>query len=417
MKKMAFLFPGQGSQYVGMGKKFYDNFKVARELFEEANDILGFDIKDLCFNGSLDLLTKTENTQPALLTVSVAGFKVYMEEIGLEPICLMGHSLGEISALVCAGGIKFSDAIRIVRCRGEFMQAAVPGGMGAMAAISGITSEYINEECKRFGSENVVVSNYNSSDQTVISGHKEYVDKFSDLLNQAGGRVIPLNVSAPFHSPFMKLAADRLKGELNKYTYYPMKYPVISNVDSLPYQDHNCIVENLSKQVVMPVQWVSCMNYLQGHKMDIAIEMGPGEVLKKLILRNVNGIDAFSYDNQTDTDKLKNLVNKPICDKESKLKLMERCLAIAVCTPNCNWNSEEYSQGVIEPFKRIQQKVYHLEREGSDPSLEQMEQALDMLRLIFVTKGTPVDEQNERFNQIFNETGTRDLFKGFKMPC
>lgn len=200
MINTAFLFSGQGAQYVGMGKKLCDNFQIARELFEEASDILGFDIKKLCFSGSIELLTKTENAQPAILTTSVAGFKVYMQEIGYEPMLLIGHSLGEISALVCAEGIVFRDAIKIVRRRGEFMNVAVPAGVGAMAAVEGIDSEYIVEECQKWVDKEklVVVSNYNAPSQTVISGHKEAVAELSEIFTRAGGRVISLKVSAPY---------------------------------------------------------------------------------------------------------------------------------------------------------------------------------------------------------------------------
>ncbi len=418
MKNAVFLFSGQGSQYVGMGEKLNNSFKTAARIFEEANDILEFDLRSICFNGSQDMLTKTENTQPAILTVSVAQFKVYMEEFGHEPMYLAGHSLGEISALVCAGGIRFSDALKIVRSRGVFMQAAVPEGIGAMAAVSGIDSSYIEQVCKGLTLEDeaAVISNYNSPDQTVISGHKAAVEKLSQILTGAGGRVIPLKVSAPFHSPLMEPASVRLNEELNKYTYYPMKYPVISNVDALPYKNHNCIVENLSKQVVMPVQWVLTMNYLQSRKVDTAIEFGPAEVLKKLTKKNIDGINAFSFDNAADIDRLKSELHKSLPHKAAKRRLMERCLAIAVCTPNSNWNNDEYSKGVIEPYKSIQQLVDKLEREGIDPSFEQMQQALDMLRSVFATKRTSIDEQVERFNQLFDETGTRNIFETFKMP-
>ncbi|GAE86716.1 ACP S-malonyltransferase [Acetivibrio straminisolvens] len=231
MKKIALLFPGQGSQYVGMGKKLYENYSAAREVFDEANEVLGFDLKELCFNGDINELTKTENTQPVILTASVAAFRVYMEKYGVKPAFLAGHSLGEFAALTCAGAISFKDAVRIVRNRGRYMQEAVPQGIGAMAAVSGVDKPVIEETCIKVSDENhlVVVSNHNSKDQIVISGHTSAVNTASEILKKHGARIVPLKVSAPFHSPLMQPAADRLREELKLYSYNEPKWQVISN--------------------------------------------------------------------------------------------------------------------------------------------------------------------------------------------
>ena len=423
MSKTAFVFPGQGSQYVGMGKVVYEKSQAAREVFEETNEILGFDLAKMCFEGNINELTRTENTQPALLTVSTAMLKVFTLETGIEPAYCAGHSLGEITALTCAGAIRFADAVRIVRKRGLYMQEAVPQGQGAMSAVTGIGIPIVEEECKKFNSEEntVVVSNYNSPDQIVVSGHAGAIKSLGERLIKLGASVIPLKVSAPFHSPLMKSAAENLRRELDNYEFNDLKYSVISNVNALPYPGRESISENLSLQVVKPVRWVQSMEYLALQGVNTVVEIGPKEVLKKLVKKNTPGILAFSYDVKEDEKALIQRFS-PIdahvmIDKKAKLKLITRCIAITVCTKNRNWDNEEYNKGVVEPYRKVQKMLEILEAEDKEPTMEQMKEALDMLKSVFKTKQTPVDEQIERFSQVFNETGTHGLFPNFEMPC
>ena len=421
MNKIALIFPGQGSQYIGMGKALCDRSNVARQTFEEANDAIGFDIKKLCLEGSIEELTKTENTQPAILAVSVAAFRTYMNEIGIEPEYLAGHSLGEISALTCTGGIQFSDAVKIVRERGRFMQEAVALGVGGMAAISGIEAEIIEKECRNYSTaeEVVVVSNYNSPEQIVISGHQGAVNRAGEKLKSLGARVTPLKVSAPFHSPLMSPAAERLKEELKKYKYNSFKYPVMSNVTSLPYKGYDRIEENLVKQIVEPVQWQKSIEYLVSQGVEITVEIGPQTVLRNMMKKNAPGIMAISYDKEEDLLKLNKEVGlnkEKVSGKKNNSLLITRCLAIMVCTRNINWDNDEYQKGVVEPYRKIQELQNQLDKDGRQASKEQMLEALEMLRVGFKTKKTPLVEQIERFNQIFDETDTRDMFPQFAMP-
>jgi len=418
MKKIALLFPGQGSQFVGMGKKLNDEFVTAKRVFEEANDSLGFDLRKLCLEGSMEELTKTENTQPAILTVSMATYKVYQEEIGVEPFILAGHSLGEISALTCAGAISFRDAVKIVRQRGKFMQEAVALGVGAMSAVSGVDVSVIEAECKKASIfENIaVVSNYNSPEQIVISGHKSAVENVGEILKKMGAKVTALNVSAPFHSPLMQPAAHRFKEELLKYEFNQPLYSVISNVTGLPYEGRDSIIDNLTMQIVKPVQWIQSMKYIENQGIEMAIEMGPKTVLKNMMKKNLPNLEAYSYDKEDDIRNIKQvLVPGSLIDGSTKLRLMTRCMAIAVCTRNTNWDNEEYNKGVIEPYRKIRDLVEELEKNVQEPNIEQMQAALDMLKSNFITKKTPSEEQIERFNQVFDETGTRCLFPDFKM--
>lgn len=423
MKKTAFLFPGQGAQYVGMGKKLCDIYTSAARTFEEADDALEFKLSKLCFEGSIEELTKTENTQPALLTASIAAFRVFMEENEIEPSCMAGHSLGEISALVCAGSMDFSDAVKIVRERGRFMQEAVPQGIGAMAAVSGIDRELIEKECSTYAGSNevVVVSNYNSPDQIVISGHTSAVNAAGERLRKLGANIIPLKVSAPFHSPLMQPAADRLRAELHKYTYKELKYPVLSNVTAQPYTGHTSVIENLAAQIVSPVRWTESMIFLKQNGISIAVELGPKNVLKNLMKKNAPDIKTYAFDMEEDAELLKGGFSENAESAGSYNpnlpSVVTRCLATAVCTRNYNWDNDEYQKGVIEPYKRIQRLQEELEKQKKQPSKEQMEDALEMLRSVFRTKKTPSEEQAERFTQIFEETGTFELFQDFELEA
>lgn len=422
MKKVALLFPGQGSQYIGMGKKFYERYPIAKETFEEANDALGFDIRKLCFEGDMEKLTMTKNTQPAILTMGVAMFRIYMQEIGIEPSYLAGHSLGEITALSCAGAIPFQDAVKMVHNRGKFMQETTEFGIGSMAAISGLSWKEIEDECKikRESGKLVVISNYNALNQVVISGYKDAVEEVASNLHEKGGRITPLDVSAPFHSPLMKLASEKFGDELTKYEYSRLKWPVMSNITALPYEDSSRIAENLKKQIVEPVKWQATIEYLEKNKVEIGIELGPKTVLKNLMKKNSERIKAYSYDKEEDVQVLKTELNvnknTGSIEKDNKMSVITRSMAIAVCTKNNNWDEKEYEKGVIQPYRKVKEIQAEIEREDKEPTIEQMREALKMMRSVFITKRTPEKEQIERFNQIFNETGTRHLFPDFMMP-
>ncbi len=415
MNNVALLFPGQGSQYVGMGKVLYGQYPLAREIFDEADEILGMDLKKLCFEGSMEELTKTENTQPAILTASFAAYKVLMKETGLDPKYFAGHSLGEISALTAAGAIKFSDAVNIVRRRGSFMQEAVPAGAGAMSAVGGIDSGIIEECCIICSSAGnlVTVSNYNSPDQIVISGHKTAVEAAGRLLSEKGGRVIALKVSAPFHCSLMQPAADRIREELSNYHFMDMSYPVVSNVTALEYQNKDNIVDLLSLQIVKPVLWSASMEYIRKSGVDTMIEVGPQTVLKKLMGKIDNQMMSLSMDNEDDFKKVKEIfVKKPLSNsaREAKLKFIIKCIAITVSTKNRNWDNEEYKKGVVEPYREVCAMLNQIEQEDSEPEFEQVEKALNMLKTVFETKRTPSDEQKERFHRLFEETGIHNVF-------
>lgn len=413
--KLVLLFPGQGSQYVGMGKNLYENYESARKVFDEANEVLGFDMLNMMFGGDINDLTKTENTQPALLTVGVAAYQVYMQEVGIKPEIMAGHSLGEITALCCSGAISYGDALKIVRERGKLMQEASGEGTGAMAAITGIDKYAIENVCANIsnGHQVVVVSNYNSKEQTVISGHKEAVLKAQEELAELGARVIPLKVSAPFHSPLMESASVKLKEYLLKFSFADMDCPVLSNVTGMPYPDSNVIPDYLANQMVEAVRWSETMEYINNAGIMKGAELGPQTVLKNLFRKSYKDIEIFSFDNIEEIEKMKGIKNpESQIPNKNKLDFIIRCLAISVCTRNSNWDNEEYSKGVIEPYRKINQMLLSLEEANKVPTLEQMKEALDMLNSVFETKRTPLEESRERFKQLLDETGTESLFTG-----
>ncbi len=411
---MIFLFPGQGAQYVGMGKELAEEFAIARQTFEEANEALGFDLQKLCFEGDIEELTKTANTQPAILTHSVAAFRVWMEELGLSPKYLAGHSLGEYSALVSSGALKFADAVKLVHKRGQFMQEAVPVGIGSMMAVLKLDQIIVDKVCKEISTpeEIVVAANYNSEGQIVISGHARAVERAGEKLKEKGATVKALKVSAPFHSPLMQPAAEKMREELQKIEFGQMKWPVISNVNALPYQSTENLIDNLVEQIVKPVRWYESMAYLNNHRMTKAVEMGPGVVLKNLLKRSSLEMEVYSLDKP----KHLNTLVEQFVVKRDLTKVISKSLAVAVCTKNHNADNDAYQKGVVEPYKKTELLLNKLEGEGKEATIEQAKEALEMLRSVFTTKMTPVEEQIERFTQIFDVSGTQKDFVDFEMP-
>jgi [acyl-carrier-protein] S-malonyltransferase len=294
--KTAFLFPGQGSQYAGMGKSLAENFEAARQSFEQADDALGFSLSKLCFEGPEDELKLTENTQPALVAVSVAALRVLRVEVG-DPDYVAGHSLGEYSALVAAGSLDFADALRIVRKRGRYMQEAVPAGVGAMAALlklpAGRLDGILTEAAQ---GEIVTVANFNSPDQIVIAGHKGAVERAMELAKAAGAkRAIALPVSAPFHCPLMQPAQERLRIDLDAVQFRDLDMPLINNWQAAQVRTGSEAREGLYQQVPNPVRWVESIERLAANGVDRWFEVGAGSVLAGLLRSIVPGSKCVSF--------------------------------------------------------------------------------------------------------------------------
>jgi len=293
--KIAFVFPGQGAQFIGMGKDFYEHVPAARQLFEEANEVLGYDLASICFNGPDEILKLTENTQPALLVHSTMALKM-LRENGINPLLAAGHSLGEFSALVSAGALKFSDAVRLVHLRGKFMQEAVPVGRGSMAAIIGLPVDTIQELCDKVSSDSNIVqlANLNSPTQNVIAGHKEGVEKVSkDALAAGAKKTVVLPVSAPFHSELMKPAEIKLQKELKDTAFYDLSFPIINNIEAKPITLGVDARESLVKQVCSSVRWSETMQCIVDREIDTVVELGSGKVLSGLMKRFDKSINCY----------------------------------------------------------------------------------------------------------------------------
>jgi [acyl-carrier-protein] S-malonyltransferase len=294
--KIAILLPGQGSQFTGMAKSLLVDFPYVKRYFEEANDLLGFDILNLCLNGPEEELSLTINAQPAILLNSFCAFQILRQEYDFKPFLLAGHSLGEISALCCSEAIAFEDAIRIVQKRGLLMQEASAVGAGAMIAINGLYIQEVQDVIDITGlQKSAVISNINSESQIVVSGEREAVNKVGSEAKGLGALIIPLKVSAPFHSPMMKPAAIAFEKELNCYHYSKLIYPVISNVTCKPYGSENEIVPLLVDQITSPVNWLKISSYMCRTGAEATLELPPGKTLTKFSATKKDKLAHFTF--------------------------------------------------------------------------------------------------------------------------
>lgn len=303
--KTVFMFSGQGAQYAGMGKDLYDNYAVAKEVFDRADEVLGYSIKDICFSDE-EKLGLTEFTQPAILTMSIAAMKV-MQENGINADMTAGLSLGEYSALVASGAMKFEEAVALVQKRGKFMAEAVPNGKGGMFAIIGLDTELVEKSCEEAVQQIggvAVPANYNAPGQIVIGGDAVTVEKAAEIAKEKGAKMaVKLKVSGPFHTSLLQPAADKLLPELEKMNIGKMEIPVYTNVTAEILENESEIVSTLAKQVVSPVRWEHIIKNMYDAGADTFIELGPGKTLCGFVKRTVKGVVNVNVEDTASLEK------------------------------------------------------------------------------------------------------------------
>lgn len=311
MKKTGIVFPGQGSQYIGMGRDLYERFDYVRDMFDTADRVLGFPITDLCFNGPEDELRQTYNTQPSLLLVGYAVYEALRREAGVEPFLVAGHSLGEYTALLASGFFTFEEALTITRKRGLLMEEACPKGKGGMVALIGADMEKIAPILVEISHDDYVAvpANLNSAEQVVLSGNAEALKEAVEKLKGTGyKKAVFLNVSGPFHSPLMQEAADRLKGELANLSHGDLSIPVVFNVDATPGKEKGMVDDKLYRQMFSPVLWEKCVRKMADEGVEIFIEAGPQKVLSNLVKRIVPGVACVNVEKFDEIESVKGLI-------------------------------------------------------------------------------------------------------------
>ncbi|AHG18552.1 hypothetical protein Z042_02090 [Chania multitudinisentens RB-25] len=419
MKKFAILFPGQGSQYLGMGKALYEQHALVKERFTTASDILGKDMAQLCFSGASAELDRTENTQPALLLCGVAAYEVFVQRSGLKPQVMAGHSLGELTALVCAGVIGFEDGIRLARGRGEAMSRCTQSAETGMAAVTQLGCEQVEKLCRQhpdFG-ERFVIANFNAPQQLVLSGEREALQQVGEVLTAAGAFFIPLRVSGAFHSPLMQAAAEEFKALIATVPLHDPQIPVLANINARPYVKVAAVADSLIQQVVSPVLWQESLLYLQNEydqgPMDLFIDAGPGSVVKKLCQSVLPQARGYALDLVADMAPLMQQLETDIRTLREHPPLLGKCLAVAVSTRNTNWDNDSYQQHVVGPYQQLKTLHETLKEKGAEPSVEQMKQALELLGSIMRAKGASEQEQRQRFRDIVRVTGTAEVLQEY----
>ncbi|MDR2045181.1 MAG: ACP S-malonyltransferase [Clostridium sp.] len=406
MGTIGFLFPGQGTQHIGMGEMLCKEYRIADETFEEAGEYLNLDLKKMCFEGSLTNLNQLEHMFCAILTCSVASFRVYMERIGIPPKLTAGHSLGEYSALVCADAMRLEDALRLVKFRGSIAQELADAGNSWMAVVNGTEEASLRAACQKACQKGnyVAISCYNSERQYTVSGHGAAVTQVQDQLADTGGELTPLFMSAPFHSDLMKAAADLLEEELSRYRYRKLRWPVVSNVRAVPYESEEDLVRSLKLQLIKPVRWMESVRYMEAQGCDFFLEMGPQAILSNLMNAHERRVAVYSFGQKDDReDVIRRLTG-------GLKEFIGSCLAIAVSTRNTNWDEAEYQAGVVRPYEKIEAIQKELDETGKLPERGQMLEAWNLLKTILQTKRVPPEEQEERFQELFDVTNTGTLF-------
>ena len=404
-EKIAFIFAGQGSQYEGMGKKLYENSDVARKIFKIATEVTGVDIANLCFNTDIQELTKTENAQLAIFVYSYAMYLDFVEKNKVRADYFAGHSLGEITALACSGVIKFEDACRIVKKRGQLMGAVSKEVDGSMIAIMGQNYEKVESICAELREEDEIltIANYNSDSQIVVSGSNSAIVKLLNFCEEKGIKCVKVKVSAPFHSALISPVVESFSKELEKYTYSQSDTPVLSNASGTFYETNFNIKSALCNHIISPVLWKKEITTLSEEGVNTIIEFGPGRVLTKISTNCIRELGSEKLSHETkvislekDTEEIERVVR----NYKTRPTLVSLCIRISVCTENKNNDSSEFEKEVIGNYKKLTEIQARLDESGCAPNEDDMKNALVLLDKILRTKKISSTEKVVRMNQL-----------------
>lgn len=411
--KYAVLFPGQGSQYVGMGKSLYDNNIEVRHLFDEASEVLGYNFAKKCFESSLSEISKVEVMLPAIFTASVGNFLAFSKEINVEPVCSAGHSLGEYSALVCANSLSFSDALKIICKRSQIVRHVAEQKNASMTIIDGVSSEIVEEWCNQLsdGDKLINIACYNSKNQTVVSGNSDLLMTLEKMIIRYNGQVTPLFGSIPFHCKLVEEEIFELVDCLNTMNIRASKWKIYSNVEANVLHSAEDVVRELSMQIYRPVQWTNIMGQISKENIDVILEAGPSSILSGLAKEN--HVDKLIYNLSTKShiSSIRNIIKSgesKNAEDEFVPTVVTKCLAAAVTVPNKNWDNTEYEEGVVKPFEAIRKLQKELEKYHVLPTTEQKKDALLMLKSVYKTKKVEQEEVVYHFNKILQETGSEN---------
>ncbi|WP_434749485.1 ACP S-malonyltransferase [Paenibacillus amylolyticus] len=413
MLKVALLFPGQGSQYAGMARDLIHAFPLAREAFEEASESVGFDVGKLCSEQDMSTLTRTEFAQPAILTMSVATFRVLEQETKLIPNCMAGHSLGEYSALSCSGALSLGDAVKLVHKRGQFMADCALRSEGAMMAIIDCAPETVYEVCNEINARHgvVVTSNLNSSKETIISGIKSAVIKAGNDLEQKGAKTVLLKVGGAFHSPLMHEASEFLANYIEEnIRFSPMKYPVFSNVTAA-FHDPVQLKSSLINQVINPIRWFETIQVMREEGITHTVEVGPKQTLTKLIQSDFPDMTRFSTENVNKIHKIIDVWGRGETSRQimTPTQFINKCLLFAVSTKNRN---EKYAL-VEKEVADLYRELRHIQDEVllNDDSEHALIRAHQCIKSILKHKNTSSEEYKSRINELSAQLVAKNLIE------
>ncbi len=403
----AWLFPGGGCQYVGMGKALYDNFAMAREAFEEAEDLLKLHLAKTCFEGPLDTLSSMEYAQPAIFVVSLASYRVYTQELGKVPGILAGHSLGEYTALCAAGVFSLTDALQLVGIRGELLKAAGIDADGTMMAVNKLPVAQVEAMVKvrQAAGDQIYMAVYNAPFQVVVSGQRQHLENLGSLLEAEGGHINMLPINTPSHCPLMQTAADHMRNALEDYTPSVMKVPVVANLTGEPYQGVESVIDTLTTHMIAPVRWEQSMRYMQAQGYQTYTDVGPRQVLEKMTEHILTGATAYSLDNNVDVDMLYATAGKT---RPNLYALMRAFEVMAISTPDFGDDTEGYAERVGVPFERLQAKARAATPESTDDHM--VMDAYQTLTEVWDGKAVPTANRTALMDYYLVKTGTQGRF-------